>query len=550
MKKYLLLIILIVAATFRLIGLTMAPPGLNWDEVSIGYNAYSILKTGRDEWGEFLPLAFKAFGEVKLPGMIYASIPAIALFGETDFGVRATPAIIGIIGVCLIYFLGKELFGKKEYGLVSAALLAISPWGVHFSRVSFEAGLAMVLTMFSVYCLLRAKEKPSYFWPAMLAAVFALYTYNSVRILLPLLFLSYLVLGIIKITKSNTKTLISVIVVGLILVIPSVTNILSKGGQIRWGTVSITGQKGFFDDVAASRGYTSSLPEPLPRIVQNKVTHYIFALANNYIQTFSSEFLFFKGSTNTQRSVQGMGMLYLFELPLLIIGISQLIGKDKSGKSAALLLLPWLLLAPIPSAITTDAPSSVRTLGILPALLLTEALGSMAIIKYLRTRSKIFSYLALAFIVWNISYFGYQLWLVNPVKYADNWLYGQREMMQFVTKNENNVDSIYITSKYGEPYIYALFYSGYDPAKYQTETVVRNPDPTGWVHVYSFGKFHFTDFGGLETPKEILARHKGRIMMIDGFATLPGEYHRDLEIKAPNWIMMFEGTIQNGQNPN
>ena len=110
MSKYrLLILILITAGLFRFWGLTKSPPALNWDEVSIGVNAYSILKTGRDEWGQFLPLSFRAYGEQKLPGMIYASIPGIAIFGLNEFGVRITPALIGILAVYALYLLGSQL---------------------------------------------------------------------------------------------------------------------------------------------------------------------------------------------------------------------------------------------------------------------------------------------------------------------------------------------------------------------------------------------------------------------------------------------------------
>ncbi|MBI2009816.1 MAG: hypothetical protein HYS86_01425, partial [Candidatus Chisholmbacteria bacterium] len=52
-----LVLIVFFAAILRLSLLGQNPPGLYWDEVSLGYNAYSILKTGRDEHNEFLPYA-------------------------------------------------------------------------------------------------------------------------------------------------------------------------------------------------------------------------------------------------------------------------------------------------------------------------------------------------------------------------------------------------------------------------------------------------------------------------------------------------------------
>ncbi|MEK7118952.1 MAG: glycosyl transferase, partial [Patescibacteria group bacterium] len=66
-KTYIVLVLIGILAFFlRFYNATQIPPSLSWDEVSIGYNAYSILKTGRDEFGRFLPLdAFVAYGDYK-----------------------------------------------------------------------------------------------------------------------------------------------------------------------------------------------------------------------------------------------------------------------------------------------------------------------------------------------------------------------------------------------------------------------------------------------------------------------------------------------------
>jgi len=108
MKKYLswgiLLLILVLAFLLRFNKVTSDPPSLNWDEVSIGYNAYSVLKTGKDEWGVKFPLNFESYGEYKLPVQIYASIPGIAVFGLNELGVRITPVIYGTLTVLQFYF--------------------------------------------------------------------------------------------------------------------------------------------------------------------------------------------------------------------------------------------------------------------------------------------------------------------------------------------------------------------------------------------------------------------------------------------------------------
>ncbi|KKR51661.1 MAG: hypothetical protein UT88_C0033G0011 [Candidatus Woesebacteria bacterium GW2011_GWD2_40_19] len=125
MKKifYPVILGLIVALAFflRIYKVTSIPPSLNWDEVSIGYNAYSILKTSKDEWGVKFPLNFKSYGEYKLPAQIYASIPGIAVFGLNEFGVRITPVIYGV------FFWSRKLLEKGRCPLCRPFCLRFHP---------------------------------------------------------------------------------------------------------------------------------------------------------------------------------------------------------------------------------------------------------------------------------------------------------------------------------------------------------------------------------------------------------------------------------------
>jgi len=117
-SKILLFLIIALSFFLRVYKVSSIPPALNWDEVSIAYNAYSVLKTGRDEWGQFLPLHFKSYGEYKLPAQIYASIPGIAIFGLNEFGVRITPVIYGTLTVLLLYLLTIESLFYSKLGLL------------------------------------------------------------------------------------------------------------------------------------------------------------------------------------------------------------------------------------------------------------------------------------------------------------------------------------------------------------------------------------------------------------------------------------------------
>ncbi len=132
--KIFLCIIVLIAAALRLNRLTDVPPGVNRDEASIGVTAYSLMTTGKDEYGRFLPLSFESFGDWKLPLYIYTAIPFVKLFGLTELAVRLPSALAGVASVAAVYYLAHLLFASESIGLLAAFSLAVMPWHIHISR--------------------------------------------------------------------------------------------------------------------------------------------------------------------------------------------------------------------------------------------------------------------------------------------------------------------------------------------------------------------------------------------------------------------------------
>jgi len=199
----LLLAITFLAAILRYYKLDQYPVSLNWDEVSHGYNAYSILKTGHDEWGEILPFIFRAFGDYKLPVYIYSTIVPIFIFGLNAFAVRFISALAGTLAIPGIYLLTNSLFpdkkiklGKIEVSLghLAAFVLTLMPWHIFISRPALEATLALTLIIFVFYFLPRALERSTFYIPASLFLGLSLHTYNTQRVFVPLLVIIYSVL--------------------------------------------------------------------------------------------------------------------------------------------------------------------------------------------------------------------------------------------------------------------------------------------------------------------------------------------------------------------
>src|SRR5689334_25153800 len=111
MKRFILLILVVfLAAILRFWHLTLVPPALNSDEVAIGYNAYSILKTGKDEYNIPHPLTFRSFDDYKMPVYVYMVAVSMAVLVFNDFAVRFPSALFGTFTVFIVYFLSLELF--------------------------------------------------------------------------------------------------------------------------------------------------------------------------------------------------------------------------------------------------------------------------------------------------------------------------------------------------------------------------------------------------------------------------------------------------------
>jgi 4-amino-4-deoxy-L-arabinose transferase-like glycosyltransferase len=167
LSRLALCLIFAVALILRLVALGRYPAGFTADEAAQGYMAYSILKTGKDEWGVRLPLAPRSFGDFKPPLQTYLMIPSIAVFGLNEFAVRLPSAILGILGVLGVYLLASELFRMKivrinpnNLSLLSSLLLAISPWHISLSRGAFEANLTTFFLPLGFYFFLRGISKP------------------------------------------------------------------------------------------------------------------------------------------------------------------------------------------------------------------------------------------------------------------------------------------------------------------------------------------------------------------------------------------------------
>src|SRR5437016_4660362 len=109
-----LLLIVLVASALRLWQIGHVPISPDWDEASLGYNAYAILHTGKDEYGKFMPVVLESFGDYKPALYTYLIIPFLLVFNLSIIAVRLPSVLFGIATVIAVFFLVKDLFKRTD----------------------------------------------------------------------------------------------------------------------------------------------------------------------------------------------------------------------------------------------------------------------------------------------------------------------------------------------------------------------------------------------------------------------------------------------------
>ncbi len=444
----LFILIISLSVFLRLYQLGQDPPSLDWDEASLGWNAYSILKTGTDEYGKAWPVSIRSFNDYKPPMYVYATIPSVAVFGLNEFSVRLPSAIAGVLTVLVTFFLVRTLTNNKLLSYLVTFLLAISPWSIQFSRVAFEANLALfffVLGSFSLSLFLEKHDTKTgkiLLAACVLAYTFSIYSYHSSRLVVPL-FVTGILLWRFRLAVRHWKLLTFCAVLTLVLLYPLARNTINtKSLTARFSDVSI-----FAQDKA-----------------DMTVEKIVPLFAKNYLDHFNFDFLFLTGDANVRHHAPDMGVLYLWEAPFLLLGFLFLF---KTKPKWGFFVLWWLLTAPVASALTMPTPHAIRSLLFLPTFQIITGFGILRFIESVKSLKPIpMLFLCLVSCVLylgNIFYYLDQYFVQLPVEYARDWQYGYKEAVKKVLALEHKYNQIYITSYYDQPYIYFLFYGRISP---------------------------------------------------------------------------------------
>jgi 4-amino-4-deoxy-L-arabinose transferase-like glycosyltransferase len=490
-----LLVIVIAAAALRLYRLDQVPPALHVDEASNAWNAYTLLKTGTDQYGVSWPLFYtRAFGENRTTLFMYLLIPFQALGGMNVWTTRL-PAVVGALAsVLLIYYIGRFLFGRGT-GLAAAALLALNPWHIQTSRWGQEASIVPLLILAPLVMILWAgmpigdDERPPHAIRAGLAGVVAgivCYGYPPVRLFLPIFVLAAALVNW-KAWLKALKTRQGQAAVGAIVLGAALTF-----SPLAW--------KHLTDLEIGKRGETlTSVWKPSDSAGQKSAK-----VLARYPGHFGLDFLFLHGDGHPALSPpRGFGLFHWYELPFMIAALVICFRRLKSSRSARTLIL-WLALYPI-ADLFYEHPTmhALRSLPGLPALVLLSAVGGVAAGDWLWRQKRVWRPIAAAVV------FVVALFNVNFIRafFGGDFSRSQRsstlyaadifDAARWLRPHLDEVDAVFITGSAMFPDIVTLVGLGYDPERWFREPrdLVQGPLQNGnYAHYYlyrSYGKVYF-----------------------------------------------------------
>lgn len=515
-----LILILILAALLRLPFLGELPTGLTIDEAGQGYSAYSILKTSKDEWGDFFPLNPRSFGDYKPPVYMYLLVPFIAIFDLSEFAVRLPSAIAGIFTVWVFFLLVKELFKDNALGLASAFLLAISPWHVYYSRLGWESNVGLLFFCLGVLFFIKASQKNIYIQISAASFGLAALSYHSFKLLVPLMITGLLFVYFKELKKIKKEILVSSLGILILFAVVLGYGFLFSGAGRRAADQSVLKEEnlGQLREIQ----YSNKLPQPFGRVLNNKFEYYVSKVTDNYIGYYSLPFLF--GPHRSDGSVlnfPGKGLLYIWQLPLLFIGIFVLI---KNKNKAGLVILIWLVLSPIPATLTQDYQHAGRAQALFPVLTLISCVGLLHFYRLIKGKNLRYAAIWVLAVVMGISLvLRIDDYFFNTFNHPLGGLVqGYSEVYDFTEKNKEKYRKIIFTKDYSEPQAFLAFYTKMDPYIFQTAS-------QNWKHFESEGyKFlDMTDYslGKYEFKKIDISRdrHEKNSLIIGSFKDIPAD---------------------------
>ncbi len=463
--KILLLAIVVLAFILRIWQISKVPPSLSNDEISVAYDAYSIIETGKDASGAFLPLSFKSLGDYKAPLYIYVASPFIKILGNTELAVRLPSVIFGTLTILVLYLLVLEVSRSNNLALLSSFLLTITPWHVYASRIASDSNLALFFVVLGAYFFFASFHKKNLLFFSALAFALSIYSYHTEKIFIPLLML---VLSFAYRRSLDRKKIISFWSVFGVAVLPLIFNILFAGGGTRATTEIILN-----DLFLRNRLYG----------VANPVTAIFIFVSfwiDKYLRYIDPRFIFVSGLPIAPTySSPEFGLMNLVSLPIFFLGILELIKSKSKGEGNPWFY--WLGIGALVPSLTLGETNYIRYLVAVIPLVVIVAYGFI----WIKSKVKnIFYILSLILITVNFVFF-YKYYLkLFPFHFSENWQYGYKQVAEYINKEGSKYRKIIIDPRFGVannnfsgvPTLYLLYFNKLDPQTFLDTKKVGNEE--------------------------------------------------------------------------
>lgn len=496
------ILIIVIGSVVRLVGLDKSPPSLGFDEAALGYNAYSLMKTGRDEYGNFLPVSLRSFNDFKPALYAYLTVPFIKLWGLNDVSVRMVSAISGIVSLVFLFLLLRKFLENKYYLLVTFLVLSFEPWRLHFSRNAFETHLSSMFFLIGSYCLLALKGKGR-FW-ALLFLILSAYSYHSARLGAPLLLVFWAIDPIklldgrnllINLRKSLLKNWrkFSLLLLFMIGCVPIFT--------ANSGSLVLTR---FKQENVFNRFYPYA-----PRELLNPLSSLYFfggivsGHVFSHISPINLNNRIYDWVKMSPQFIPEMGMLGWVEGIIFVFGLWYLI-KNIMKLEKYRFLIYWIVAGIAPAAATWTWFHPLRSLNIYPAMEIIVALGGWQIVSCINSKLKIIplrgranSKLLLGILVSMILGVTIIFTINNELLYSAYENHGEyqpggyKEGMGYLKSIQDNYDQIIIDTPHAQGFIFLFFYQAINPAYIQSFASIRPKPGIEGNLTFDFGKFVF-----------------------------------------------------------
>lgn len=532
-----LVFLLGISLWVRVVGSNFSPISLNFDEAALAYNAYSLMLTGKDEYGVRFPLNLRSFNDYKPAMYAYLSIPWIKVFGLSPSSIRLTSAIFGTLSLFFWWLIVRRVLKVGDWvALGLTAIIAFNPWRLHYSRVAFETNVSASFFVMAI-CFLLYWDKG---WIKRLGffifGALSMYTYHAARMAMPVVSVLFLADPLAwnwknlggEVKKRWSK--VGLVVVYFLLVLAPLfmgnntrevfrrlgqTNLFNKyypfaPREIREGLGSVLGtvESGYFLGALFSGRLLSYLS---PRNVAINVFSWVDHSAGGISQS---------------------GMLGWLGAWFLLWGIGSFMANFKKNTNLRYLAY-WMGAGILPAAVTMEWLHPLRALNFFPALEMVMAMGILVVFRKFKKLKWVLVMIIMVVISFNLqNEWNFGIWKTNGEFQPG----GYREAADLLNKFKDKYKTVYLDSPHAQSYIMFLTFMKYPPEKIQKYASIRpSLGAEGFLN-FNFDNFVFKKYSWPEDKlKDDFVYFTGEEVKEDGIKDTHGAKLYKIYNAIPGW---------------